>query len=62
MGAAGTKERIIAQCQYRPADLKKAERKTREASGYTHTHKKRGDLVIVNPHVKSWKVTRNGWY
>jgi hypothetical protein len=61
-GAAGTRQRIIERHRYmhRP----KAHRAIRVISdkGATQTYKKKGDLIIVNPHVKSMKVTQNGWY
>jgi poly-gamma-glutamate capsule biosynthesis protein CapA/YwtB (metallophosphatase superfamily) len=62
MKAHGTRERIIKRNKYNPSDPKKAERETREHNGKIQTHKKKGDLVIVNPHVKSMKVDDNGWF
>lgn len=62
MSPHGARQRVIERNRYNPSDPRKAERKTREFNGKIQTHKKKGDLVIVNPHVKLMKVTENGWH
>jgi hypothetical protein len=59
MGAAGTRERIIAAHEYNPHNPRKAYRPTRFHDGRQQTFKKKGDFVLNG---KAVKVTQDGWY
>lgn len=58
MGAAGTRERIVAAARYHPKDFHR--RETRIVDGKIQTFKRAGDVIITS--TGKHEVTQDGWY
>lgn len=57
---AGTKQRIIERCRYRPMFDDKRDIRVTATNGATQTFKQKGDLILSSP--KTTEASDHGWF